>query len=966
MSFSDFAGPGFCTLPNGAPMARAADSVSATISQDRTAGATAAEESSFGMLAGHDTAGAGGGGNNNNNNNNTINPALLADTTKMPYSRRPPNFGAPPSHSPAPVQMMPQHGPQQLTPWGAEYQRLLPMQNHPQPMSNHALQDYQMQLMLLEQQNKKRLMMARMEQDGISDDVDMDVAQPTSSSSGNREAKTDQNVVSTPKQASPKAAPMASEPTATNTAPAAAVKPAASANVQSQPPPGDSRTSSAMQPSSPEMQWSQPPLLPLPVSPPPPPPPPQAGVPGMPSTTPIQALQLAQRRAAQINAMRAQREAMIAAHASAPNVPVQTMRAVQTPPIQLQAMRAARATAEGQSNLQQPAGPACTLTAHQLTAQRDAIRRGELMAWSMAGEREKWLQESNNRLKAQMAQLWEWNRKMMTVGPGQPFPGTPAILMAQNEQSLFSDEPSAPKAGSARDGQLDAPEVEKNKPQDEARVPNILLPGPGLPYHSEQQVSPAQPGSPGSGRKRSRDESAVQTKPGESSSNSIKSPNDEHECESPLREKRSRVVPVNTTLEEQPQSVEDNDWECVAISTPATGTRLSFDGSVIDFSKPDELLTDGIEDLLDPRLPASPCTLPDLDDALMADVDADASRELNVVAENQAKGEATAPMSTADHAEDPHQHFRTLHRVQCSKSACRCKTYAEIPHLTQDHPAGPGHLAGDTLLADLKTYATQQRSVKWVVFRDYQCPLQTSRNWNNPNESTCNEIHVLSADLKRTLTSILRCMPEGDAPPRNNANSFNRPPPAEGVYRPRTLYHHRDLLQNILANEPARTDISALLWFLEHESPDSGRLKSCDFMFKQGKVCVNTLPWLYCPNSIVISNSAGPNSNSPAAYVLEDWPYEIDGGVQLNCWSWGYDGQSLQRRQTCFFVKVARDTTVDITSLSVYPAAYMAGEVGARLVARGKQFWGYRHQHHVSYQGWDYQKERKYVSHVRK
>ena len=29
---------------------------------------------------------------------------------------------------------------------------------------NHALQDYQMQLMLLEQQNKKRLMMARQEQ----------------------------------------------------------------------------------------------------------------------------------------------------------------------------------------------------------------------------------------------------------------------------------------------------------------------------------------------------------------------------------------------------------------------------------------------------------------------------------------------------------------------------------------------------------------------------------------------------------------------------------------------------------------------------------------------------------------------------------------------------------------------------------------------------------------------------------
>ncbi|KAF4302131.1 cAMP-dependent protein kinase pathway protein [Botryosphaeria dothidea] len=37
-----------------------------------------------------------------------------------------------------------------------------------QPGGNHALQDYQMQLMLLEQQNKKRLLMARQEQDNIT------------------------------------------------------------------------------------------------------------------------------------------------------------------------------------------------------------------------------------------------------------------------------------------------------------------------------------------------------------------------------------------------------------------------------------------------------------------------------------------------------------------------------------------------------------------------------------------------------------------------------------------------------------------------------------------------------------------------------------------------------------------------------------------------------------------------------
>ncbi|KAI1767356.1 hypothetical protein GGR53DRAFT_518452 [Hypoxylon sp. FL1150] len=44
--------------------------------------------------------------------------------------------------------------------------------------SNHALQDYQMQLMLLEQQNKKRLMMARQEQDSMGGGIRGDGAGP--------------------------------------------------------------------------------------------------------------------------------------------------------------------------------------------------------------------------------------------------------------------------------------------------------------------------------------------------------------------------------------------------------------------------------------------------------------------------------------------------------------------------------------------------------------------------------------------------------------------------------------------------------------------------------------------------------------------------------------------------------------------------------------------------------------------
>jgi hypothetical protein len=50
---------------------------------------------------------------------------------------------------------------------------------------NHALQDYQMQLMLLEQQNKKRLMMARQEQTDGTHQADGIISNDISSADSN-------------------------------------------------------------------------------------------------------------------------------------------------------------------------------------------------------------------------------------------------------------------------------------------------------------------------------------------------------------------------------------------------------------------------------------------------------------------------------------------------------------------------------------------------------------------------------------------------------------------------------------------------------------------------------------------------------------------------------------------------------------------------------------------------------------
>lgn len=87
--------------------------------------------------------------------------------SQMPGAKGPmPNPGGPQSQG---SPMMPAEGPGIANYYNPVENNRAQMAGQPgAPGGNHALQDYQMQLMLLEQQNKKRLMMARQEQDNMS------------------------------------------------------------------------------------------------------------------------------------------------------------------------------------------------------------------------------------------------------------------------------------------------------------------------------------------------------------------------------------------------------------------------------------------------------------------------------------------------------------------------------------------------------------------------------------------------------------------------------------------------------------------------------------------------------------------------------------------------------------------------------------------------------------------------------
>ncbi|VUC30849.1 unnamed protein product [Clonostachys rosea] len=131
--------------------------------------------------------------------------------------------------------------------------------------------------------------------------------------------------------------------------------------------------------------------------------------------------------------------------------------------------------------------------------------------------------------------------------------------------------------------------------------------------------------------------------------------------------------------------------------------------------------------------------------------------------------------------------------------------------------------------------------------------------------------------------------------------------------------------------------------------------EKCDQLFSQGLVTLETLPWLFQPNEMVVSRQ-GP---LVLAHVLWKFPIERQQLV-LQCWNWGYNGHWLRRKDTELTVDISTYDEVKIQDLAVFPIIYASEAIKKRLQDNGNAFWRLKQKKLVSYEGLDYRGERIY------
>jgi hypothetical protein len=306
----------------------------------------------------------------------------------------------------------------------------------------------------------------------------------------------------------------------------------------------------------------------------------------------------------------------------------------------------------------------------------------------------------------------------------------------------------------------------------------------------------------------------------------------------------------------------------------------------------------------------------------------------------------------------------TLYRVVCSSSRAGCEGRVyQVPPTSTLLIQGELHLGGEGHVLDVSALLNARSPpVAFIVYRPVYCPHANQGNPSPAGRKTHGElISVVSPELQATMQRISKFSPDGQAysSPRvwqpRAAGSLLSQSPSE--YSPYFLYHHRDVLYETAKTEGRAPQIRAL-WSYLQRNPDPMWAK-CDELFAHGLVSAETLPWLSQPNEVVLYRER----QQDIACVLRKPPkWTASHSVSLDCWNWGYDGQSLRRKEKKITVKSPTYRTVPITGLAAYPLRYADDDTRERLVERGSKFWKLRNPTHVAYEGPDYQGERVYVS----
>jgi len=311
-----------------------------------------------------------------------------------------------------------------------------------------------------------------------------------------------------------------------------------------------------------------------------------------------------------------------------------------------------------------------------------------------------------------------------------------------------------------------------------------------------------------------------------------------------------------------------------------------------------------------------------------------------------------------------------LHRVFCrcgqddrfgGNRNYRKTVYRDLPYrVTGDKK---WHLQGRLNAPDQAVFLEQNTDIVLLIYKDYKCHEDAAQFvWAGTNEenqaesdsgkkapSACAESmlsssNVLVEAMKWATLDIGTAGTKRDFPILTEVKA-----PYHYFYYGRTSIRQRILRME----EDHQTLVKLFIGYVEESFEQM--YNEARSLFSQGLVSVETIPYLFEPEMLVVYQLAGENVALQTKCWMEDisalseptQPGEIG---FIRCWSWIFDG-TFQKRSLDFKISwpgFIRGTQ-PIKGLPIYPLKYLDHSVETQLFERGEKFWMCRNRVYISY-----------------
>ncbi|ETS79874.1 hypothetical protein PFICI_07403 [Pestalotiopsis fici W106-1] len=305
--------------------------------------------------------------------------------------------------------------------------------------------------------------------------------------------------------------------------------------------------------------------------------------------------------------------------------------------------------------------------------------------------------------------------------------------------------------------------------------------------------------------------------------------------------------------------------------------------------------------------------------------------------------------------------YQVVHEIICHHDRTERGIFLERPSVVNYGPHG-AHVRSSRGISNKEVFLERNKEITFLVWRQYECcgiepPDKGLLHQGGTDDLNIKAllkyeyIEIISSDLREAMIALGRRLEDIPMPDLEEEEEEEEKIDAPYLW----WFHQRSQIQvATLAMQPAfQEHIDVFARYLLESFGNEWEI--VDQLLANKNITVDLIHYLFVPNQVIVSKSAGSDVASLEGFWLQEWaqvskPQSGKDGLSINLESshWTFDG-NFEKRETALTIDKFPSMLEKfaISELTIYPRRFASGEIVRALRERGRMFWKCRERHYV-------------------